>query len=206
VGVVARLSRASGQAGKQPHLVATGAGLFPSGRPGQLAPVGLTSMVVPLTAPSGLTAVRSTSRASTGTYRLTCASDGEELHRAVEVMTARTADFRVFQRAAGRFGGVPALYRGRQPAPDRPIVNHVRGAVQERHVGLHRILPILFSFAQPVGLSEGELRWLRPGLVHEVEWCLAGPAEAGQARPGDYVADPGLAGLGAEREPDLLRQ
>src|SRR6202034_2362517 len=61
------------------------------------------------------------------------------------------------------------------------------------------------SAAQPAGPSGGDLHWLRPGLVYEVEWCPAGPAETGQARPGDHIPDPGLTGLGAERQPDLLR-
>jgi hypothetical protein len=48
-------------------------------------------------------------------------------------------------------------------------------------------------------------RRLRPGLEHGVERRLAGPPEAGQARLGDHVPDPGLAGLGAECQSYLLR-
>src|SRR5271165_1975864 len=55
------------------------------------------------------------------------------------------------------------------------------------------------------GIADGP-DWLRPGLVHDVDQRLAGPAEAGQARLGDHVADPDLAGLCAERQPDVLRQ
>ena len=49
-------------------------------------------------------------------------------------------------------------------------------------------------------------RRLRPRLEHQVERRLGRAAEAGEAAGRHDVADPRLAGLGAEREPDLLRQ
>jgi len=47
-------------------------------------------------------------------------------------------------------------------------------------------------------------RSLWTGFEDEVEWRLGRAAEAGEAARGDDLAEPRFAGLGAEREPDLL--
>jgi hypothetical protein len=47
---------------------------------------------------------------------------------------------------------------------------------------------------------------LRTGLEDEVEGSLGDPPEAAEPGAGDHLADRSVAGLGAEREPDLLGQ
>src|SRR5580692_3063458 len=79
-------------------------------------------------------------------------------------------------------------------------------AGQSRNITLVCISSSPFNLASAGAIRPRRFRWLRPGLKDRVERRLAGPAEAGKARLGDHVADPGLAGLGAERQPDLLRQ
>src|SRR6266481_3579467 len=48
--------------------------------------------------------------------------------------------------------------------------------------------------------------WLRACLEYDVEGRLAHPAEPAEPGAGDDVADAGLAGLRAQREPDVLGQ
>jgi hypothetical protein len=52
----------------------------------------------------------------------------------------------------------------------------------------------------------GPLSCLRPCFVHQVERCLGDAPEPGEAACGDDIADLCLAGLRAEREPDVLRE
>jgi SAM-dependent methyltransferase len=129
--------------------------------------------------------------------RLTTAGDGEVLDRAVEDMTARAADLRASQQAAARFDGVPVLHGGRKPAPDRAAAIHVRRAVQEHHVGLHRILHRscvgygLASNTALISVSLARRKPVRPAWV-TTSRILASPAWPPSASPMSCDNDAGV--------------
>jgi hypothetical protein len=79
---------------------------------------------------------------------------GQRLDRPVEPVAVRAPDLHGVHHPLDRPDRVAVLNHGGKPAPCRALLVHVGQAVQERHAGVHRVLPRAGLVPVPLGRRE----------------------------------------------------